>query len=87
VHEDEAVYPSLIDQFVRDELSVGVRHLLKEALQRGHDGSRLRDEFEFNRFNVVLDFARRIAVVQDDLDISCAGSVEIPLAEFERLLD
>ena len=87
MHKDEAKYSTLLEQFVREELNAGVRQFLKEALVRGRDGAKLADAFEFNRFNVVLDFERRVGVVEDDLDVSPTGSVEIPLPEFERLLD
>jgi hypothetical protein len=87
MHEDETKYSTLLAQFAREELTPGVRQLLKQALARGREGTKLLDAFEFNRFNVVLDFERRTAVAEDDLDVSPAGTVEIRLPEFERLLD
>jgi hypothetical protein len=84
---DGIVHLTLIEQFQRYELDPVVRQRLQEALKRGTNGTRLRDEFDFNRFNVLLDFEQGTVVIEDDLDVSPAGRVEFPIAEFERLLD
>ena len=84
MRKEETKYPTLIEQFVREELTVDVRQLLKEALAREPEGAKLRSEFQFNRFNVVLDFERMIAVVEDDLDVSPAGTAEIQTGTFKQ---
>lgn len=78
---------TLLDEFTRDELDHGARQALQEAMMRGPDGRKLRDELFFNRFNVLLDFEQGTATIEDDLDVSPAGTVEISIAELQRLLD
>jgi hypothetical protein len=80
------MHATLVEQFVAEELTREVRQLLREAMKRGPDGCKLRDELHFNRFNVLLDFERGVATVNDELDVSPAGTVEILLADFERLI-
>ena len=76
---------SLLDQFVEYEMNPTVRQLLKDAMADPEPRKALR-EFTFDRFNVTLDFERRVAVVDDELDPSPAGSVEMDLEQFDRLL-
>ena len=76
----------LVQQFVEYELSSSVRQLLKDAIADPEPRKALR-EFAFNRFDVALDFERRVAVIQDDLDSSTAGRVELELEQFARLLE
>ena len=80
------MHATLAEQFAGEELTRDVRQLLREAMKRGADGCKLRDELHFNRFNVLLDFQRGVATINDELDVSPAGTVEILLADFERLI-
>ena len=71
-------YPTLLEQFVREECTPHVRHLICQASA----GLRVRHEFEFNRFNLLLDLEAGLARISDELDVSPAGSVDVALAEF-----
>lgn len=71
-------YPTLLEQFLREECTPHVRRLLCEA--RG--ASTPRREFEFNRFNLILDGDAGCVTITDELDTSPAGAVDVPLDEF-----
>jgi hypothetical protein len=76
---------TLLQQFLRLEVNATVRQLLQDALA-DPEPRKARREFEFNRFNVKLDFERQVAVIDDETDTSSAGSVEIELEQFARLI-
>jgi uncharacterized protein YeaC (DUF1315 family) len=80
------MHATLVEQFAGEELTPDVRQLLREAMKRGPDGCKLRDELHFNRFNVLLDYQRGVATINDELDVSQAGTVEMLIADFERLI-
>jgi hypothetical protein len=71
-------YPTLLEQFLREECTPHVRNLICGASAT----SQARHEFEFNRFNVILDLEARRATITDELDVSAGGSAELPLEEF-----
>jgi hypothetical protein len=73
--------PSLLEQFVRDECNDHVRGLLNEALASGKTQATVK-RFEFNRFEVALDFEALTATVEDVLDASDDGVQEISLSDF-----
>ena len=53
-------YPSLFEQFLREECTPDVRKLVANAAAHP-DSARSRQEFEFNRFDLVLDFDKGTA--------------------------
>ncbi len=67
----------LLEQFLSEECTPYVRKLICAAA--AEISKPIRREFEFNRFNLVLDFQTGRAAIDDELDVSPAGSVEIPL--------
>jgi hypothetical protein len=73
-----ANYPTLLEQFLREECTPHVRSLICDAAAKS-DGRR---EFEFNRFNLTLDLESRRALISDELDVSPGGETDLPLDEF-----
>jgi len=73
-------YPSLIEQFLREECTKDVRKLIRDAVAH-HDQKQSTREFEFNRFNLVLDFEKGTATVDDETDVSDSGSVSVQMNE------
>lgn len=74
---------SLREQFISHELNASVRSVLNGALDKrvGSDDVLLR-EFEFNCFDVVLDFARGVVRLQGALSSGVESSTELPLPDF-----
>jgi len=72
-------YPSLFEQFLREECTPEVRRLIMDATTH-RDPGRLRREFEFNRFDLELDFERGVATIQDVTDASEKGSISVALS-------
>jgi hypothetical protein len=71
-------YPTLLEQFLREECTPYVRSLICEA----RTPSRMRHEFEFNRFNLLLDVEAGRVRITDELETSPAGAVDVALDEF-----
>jgi hypothetical protein len=71
----------LLDQFLAHELNDYVRSTLLDAAVVPIAGSKY---FTFNAFNVLLDFERAIAVVENELDPTASETVD--LSEFTRRL-
>lgn len=74
---------SLLEQFLKEEANSHVCGLILEAV---HEHERHPDEaqrrFEFNRFEVTLDFIGDTALIEDALDPSSSGEVQLQLSEF-----
>lgn len=70
--------PSLLEQFLREECTPAVRALICGAASAAGAGLASR-QFEFNRFNLVLDFEAGVAVLDDELDTGPAGSMRMPM--------
>ncbi len=74
---------SLLEQFLWEEADPHVRGLILGAV---HEHERRPDEvqrkFEFNRFEVTLDFIGDVALIEDVLDPGPDGEVRIQLGEF-----
>jgi hypothetical protein len=73
-------YPSLFEQFLHEECTANVRELIRNAAAESDQGQ-ARREFEFNRFNLSLDFESGTATIEDETDVSEKGSVSIALSE------
>ena len=76
------IYPTLLEQFLREECTPHVRKLICEAKAT----SNTKQEFEFNRFNLLLDLEAGHATITDELDASPAGSVDVTLDELFRAI-
>lgn len=74
---------SLMEQFIAQELNASVRSVLNGALdERARSDDVLLREFEFNCFDVVLDFERGVVRLQDALSSGVESSTELPLPDF-----
>lgn len=71
-------YPTLLEQFLSEECTPHVRKLICDA----GSTTQIRHQFEFNRFDVILDLGAQAATISDDLDSSATGTVVMPLKEF-----
>jgi hypothetical protein len=77
------MYPTLLDQFVREECTAYVRGLLLAAVDATRAGrSPTRQRFEFNRFEVTIDTDENIVALEDVLDPGASGAQMMPLEEF-----
>lgn len=74
---------ALIERFVAQELDDSVRSILKDAFdERMCSKSVLLREFEFNCFDVSLDFEKGIVTLQDVLSAGVSSGLEIPIRDF-----
>ncbi|WP_458130790.1 hypothetical protein [Pseudomonas sp. R3-41] len=74
---------TLIERFVAQELDDSVRSILKNALdERMCSKSVLFREFEFNCFEVSLDFEKGIVKLQDVLSAGESSFLDIPIGDF-----
>ena len=78
---------NILEQFLTEEANSHVRRVIlaaaqeherKEALPR----SEMTRTFEFNRFEVTLDFAHDLALIADVLNPVPSGELHLPLDEF-----
>jgi hypothetical protein len=74
-------YPTLLEQFLSEECTPYVRQMILAAVETRRTQMRTLD-FEFNRFNLKLDFDAEQATVSDETDVSEAGLLEVPLSLF-----
>lgn len=73
----------LVQRFVEQELNSSVRSTLGAALQeRAESKNVLTRYFEFNCFDVSLDFENGVVTLQDVLSSGADSSVEIPISNF-----
>jgi len=78
---------SLLEQFLKEEADPHVRGLILGAVHEHENRSdEAQRKFEFNRFEVTLDFIGGIAVIEDVLDPAFSGEVRLQLGEFVRRL-
>jgi hypothetical protein len=79
---------SLLKQFLDQDCDAGVRQkLLTEINKHSTVKTDVVREFNFNRFNVHLDFRNGSARIEDELDKSEAGSCMVPIADFSSALN
>lgn len=76
-----------LEGFLQQELDASTREVLRLAIMEAgrSDSVMAIREFEFNVFDVVIDFERQVVVVQDVLLPGTEEGVSISLAEFVRL--
>ncbi|MGW7775509.1 hypothetical protein ACTWM0_21505 [Pseudomonas machongensis] len=74
---------SLMKQFIAQELDANVRSVLNGAIaERASSDNVLIREFEFNCFDVVLDFERGVVRLQDTLSSGDESYIELLLSDF-----
>lgn len=74
---------TLIERFVAQELDDSVRSILKDAFnERNCSANVLFREFEFNCFDVSLDFEKGIVTLQDILSAGESSFLDIPIHDF-----
>jgi len=72
----------LVDRFFAEEADDHVKSMLGRELRSRQSGSRY---FTFNVFNVRLDFNKRVATVEDELDPPSSESLS--LDDFQKRLN
>ncbi|WP_339521411.1 hypothetical protein [Pseudomonas sp. EL_65y_Pfl2_R96] len=77
----------LLKKFLQEELDASTREVLRLAIMEARKSGSVVAvrEFEFNLFDVVIDFERQVVIVQDVLLPATDEGVSISLAEFVRL--
>lgn len=74
---------TIIERFVAQELDDSVRSILKNAFdERVCSESILFRAFEFNCFDVSLDFEKGIVTLQDLLSAGESSVLDIPIRDF-----
>jgi hypothetical protein len=77
----------LLDVFLQEECDEFTRNLLLDEIEKQRQNSICeKREFEFNVFNIEIDFVKQIVKVEDDLDASDESTVAITLDKFCDLL-
>lgn len=80
---------NILEQFLTEEATSHVRHVIlaaAKAHERNRETAEMKRKFEFNRFEVTLDFASDLALIEDVLAPAPSGELRLPLDEFlERL--
>jgi hypothetical protein len=71
--------PDLLDQFLRDDCTEYARDVLEQGIK---DAPKVRSHFDFNRFAVTIQHENDSVVLQDDLDVSEAGTLRMSIAQF-----
>jgi hypothetical protein len=74
--------PCLLERFLVEECTPHVRRLLEDAIA---DLS-ARRHFEFNQFEVTIERDKKLVVLQDVLDATETGQLQIGLGEFVSAL-
>jgi hypothetical protein len=78
---------SVLQRFLAEEASPYVRKLIADAMsEHGARPAEVQKRFEFNCFEVTLDFAGNAALIEDVLDPDVSGSFRLQLDEFLRCL-
>ncbi len=74
---------TLIERFVNQELDDSVRSILKSAFEERICSERvLLREFEFNCFDISMDFEKGIVTLQDALSAGENSFLDMPIREF-----
>lgn len=77
----------LLLKFLSEEATPHVRKLILDAVEeQGSFKQRNRYRFEFNRFEVTLDFVHDTATLEDVLDPESSGECRLRLGEFVQCL-
>lgn len=73
----------LMERFVAQELNGSVCSILSDAFNEGVCSKNvLFREFEFNCFDVYLDFEKGVVTLQDVLSVGESSFLDMPIREF-----
>lgn len=75
----------LIIEFFNEDGDEYSCNLLLKCISKFKDKD-YQEEFNFNRFNITLNFNTNVALIQDEFDTSEAGELEVSLSVFENQL-
>lgn len=77
----------LLRQFVDQEATAYVKKLIDDAVSQHDEQPCLEKKiFEFNRFEITLDFSNNLVRIEDVLEVGVEGEVSIGLDDFVKLL-
>jgi hypothetical protein len=77
----------IIKQFFANEVTDFVVEIILDVINNQRkDSSKIRREFEFNRYNVTLNFAENNVLLEDILDPAESGETYILLEDFMHFL-
>ena len=80
---------SILEQFLKEEANSHVRGIILAAAQvqdRNSVTAKVKSKFEFNRFEVTLNFLDDVVLIEDVLDPASSGELRLPLSEFLQYL-
>ena len=78
---------NLLTQFLEEDATDKIRQLLMQSIASLEQSNERRvQDFTFNRFNVRIDSEQALVTLEDELDTSEQGKIEIPLAIFTLAL-
>lgn len=79
---------SLLEQFAAEDATPHVRQLIVDAVhERDTNPARERTQFNFNRFNIDIDFVSGTVLIEDELNVDpFANEERVSLSEFVRFL-
>jgi hypothetical protein len=78
---------SVLKQFLAEEAVPYVRNLIFAAVdEHEKNPSEFQRRFEFNRFDVTLNYAKSTVLIEDVLDSEASGEVTLPIKEFMFIL-
>ena len=83
---DISMNEKLIQNFLDEDGDEYSRSLLRDCIRENRSKDH-RKEFNFNQFNVILDFKAGTALLQDEFEPGVEGEVELSLTQFESYLD
>lgn len=78
---------SVLKQFLAEEAVPYVENLIFAAVdEHEKNPSEFQRRFEFNRFDVTLDYSKSTVSIEDVLDSEASGEVTLPLKDFLCIL-
>ncbi len=75
----------LMKQFLDQEATPYVRKLLRDSISV-RSSSEMRKRFEFNCFEILLDFESNTVLIEDVMDVGPSGTLRVDMAEFAKCL-
>jgi hypothetical protein len=77
----------LVKQFLAEEAGPSVQKLIVDAVGECREKSdEVQKRFEFNRFEITIDFLKSTVLIEDVLDSGASGETSLPLDKFLLLL-
>lgn len=78
---------SVLEQFLAEEAVPYVRNLIFYAIaEHNKNSNEVRRRFEFNRFEITVDYVKSMVFIEDVLDPEASGEISLPLKEFLFML-